>query len=68
MKNNLMKTSRKPQAISSNIQNRLKPEADGLVLDFRNLSAENQKLLMDHILNDLSPAEKAGIFILRGED
>ena len=69
MKNNLMKTPRKTQATSSNIQNRLKPEVDGLVLDFRNLSAENQKLLTaDHILNDLSPAEKAGIFILRGED
>jgi hypothetical protein len=66
-KNNLMKTPSKIQAISSNIQNRLKPEVDGLVLDFRNLSAESQQLLADHILNDFSPAEKANIFILRGD-
>ena len=63
-----MKTPRKTKAISSNIQSRLKPEVDGLVLDFRNLSAENQKLLTDNILNDFSPAEKARIFILRGEE
>lgn len=66
--NNSMKTSRKTRAISNNAQNRLKPEVDGLVLDFRNLSAENQRLLTDHVLNDFSPAEQTGILILHGED
>lgn len=63
-----MKTPKKTPAASNDIQTRLKPEVDGLVLDFRNLSAENQKLLADNILNDFSPAEKARIFILRGEE
>ena len=54
--------------MSNGIQNRLKPEVDGLVLDFRNLSVENQRLLTDNILNDFSPAEKAHILILREED
>ena len=62
-----MKTPKKTQAMSNNIQNRPKPEVDGLVLDFRNLSVENQRLLTDNILNDFSPAEKANIFILRGD-
>ncbi|PSL86386.1 hypothetical protein C7T35_02765 [Variovorax sp. WS11] len=68
MKNNFMKTPKKTQTMSNDIQTRLKPEVDGLVLDFRNLSAENQKLLTDDILNHFSPAEKARIFILRGEE
>jgi hypothetical protein len=63
-----MKTPKKTPPMSNDIQTRLKPEVDGLVLDFRNLSAENQKLLTDNILNDFSPAEKARIFILRGEE
>ena len=63
-----MKTPKKTQAMSNNIQNRPKPEVDGLVLDFRNLSVENQRLLTDNILNDFSPAEKANILILREED
>ena len=63
-----MKTPRKTQATSNNVQNRAKAEVDGLVLDFRNLTAENQKLLTDNVLNDFSPAEKAHILILRGED
>lgn len=62
-----MKTPKRTQAINTVIQNRRKAEVDGLVLDFRNLSAENQKLLTDNILDDFSPAEKARIFILRGE-
>lgn len=62
-----MKIPKKTPAMN-NLQNRLKPEVDGLVLDFRNLTAENQKLLADNVLNDFTPAEKANILILRGED
>lgn len=62
-----MKIPKKTPAMN-NLQNRLKPEVDGLVLDFRNLTAENQKLLAHNVLNDFTPAEKANILILRGED
>jgi hypothetical protein len=63
-----MKTPKRTQAINTAIRNRRKPEVDELVLDCRNLSAENQKLLTNNILDDLSPVEKARIFILRGEE
>lgn len=63
----LMKTTKKTQAMDNNIQQRHEFEGDGLVLDFRNLTAENQALLMDNILDHFPPEERARIFILRSE-
>ena len=59
-----MKNSKKTQAADKQVQIRLKPQTDGFVLDFRNLTLENQELLADNILSLLSPAEKANVFIL----
>jgi hypothetical protein len=54
--------------MSNHSKNHPRPEVHGLVLDFRNLTMENQKLVMDDILNQLSSAEKANIFILHSEE
>ncbi|VTU26536.1 hypothetical protein H6CHR_02615 [Variovorax sp. PBL-H6] len=62
-----MKTTKKTQAMANNIQRRHELEGDGLVLDFRNLTAENQELLIDNVLDHFSPDERARIFILRSE-
>ncbi|VTU31124.1 hypothetical protein H4CHR_02743 [Variovorax sp. PBS-H4] len=63
-----MKISKGGPALNTEVQHRPKTDIDGLVLDFRNLSAENQKLLTDQVLDGFSPAEVARVFILRGKD
>ena len=63
-----MKAFKKTLVMGKKSKNHPRPEIHGLVLDFRNLTMENQKLMMDDILNQLSSAEKANIFILHSEE
>jgi len=40
-------------------------KADVVPLDFRKLTVENQQLLMDKVINLMSPADRAKLLILR---
>lgn len=66
MNNNFMRTA--SQVTKIKMRNQISfhlQKAVVVPLDFRNLTLENQNLLMEKIINPLAPADKAKLLILR---